>query len=104
MPLYEYKCESCGDIFEVRQKFSDQPLSLHEQCGGKVERLLSAPGLHFKGSGWYVNDYGKGKKADAKPAANGDKKSEKPGGTSESATKADSSSSKPSTPSPKSDS
>ncbi len=59
MPLYEYKCAVCGDVFEVRQKFSDEPLHEHPGCGGAVERLISAPTLQFKGSGWYVNDYGK---------------------------------------------
>ncbi len=58
MPLYEYQCESCGDVFEVRQKFSDEPLKVHEKgCGGPVHRLLSAPALQFKGTGWYVTDY-----------------------------------------------
>lgn len=59
MPLYEYQCESCGTVFEVRQKFSDEPLKLHEACGGPVHRILSAPALQFKGSGWYVTDYGR---------------------------------------------
>jgi putative FmdB family regulatory protein len=65
MPLYEYKCEKCGDIFEVMQKFADEPLRVHEKCGGLVNRLLSAPALQFKGSGWYVNDYAKAGKSDA---------------------------------------
>jgi putative FmdB family regulatory protein len=60
MPLYEYQCENCGDVFEIIQKFVDAPLTLHEKCGGPVHRLLSAPALMFKGSGWYVNDYAKG--------------------------------------------
>jgi len=60
MPLYEYECENCGDLFEVIQKFADEPLAVHEKCGGKVHRILSAPALQFKGSGWYVNDYAKG--------------------------------------------
>ncbi len=64
MPLYEYKCEKCGEVFEVMQKFSDKPLIAHEKCGGEVHRLLSAPALQFKGSGWYVNDYAKGKTGD----------------------------------------
>jgi putative FmdB family regulatory protein len=59
MPLYEYQCENCGDVFEVMQKFADAPLTQHATCGGKVHRLLSAPALQFKGSGWYVNDYAK---------------------------------------------
>jgi putative FmdB family regulatory protein len=60
MPLYEYLCHSCGKRFEVIQKFSDEPLKTHEECGGDVERLISAPAFHFKGSGWYVTDYSKG--------------------------------------------
>ncbi len=60
MPLYEYECEKCGSVFEVMQKFSDQPLAVHENCGGKVRRLLSPPALRFKGSGWYVTDYARG--------------------------------------------
>jgi putative FmdB family regulatory protein len=59
MPLYEYNCKGCGKKFEVRQKFADEPLTVHESCGGEVERLISAPSLHFKGTGFYVTDYGK---------------------------------------------
>jgi len=69
MPLYEYNCQLCGETFEVRQKFSDQPLTVHEGCGGQVKRLLSVPTFQFKGSGFYVTDYGKGKKPS--PGANG---------------------------------
>lgn len=60
MPLYEYECEKCGAVFELKQKFADMPLTVHEKCGGKVHRLISAPVLQFKGSGWYVTDYAKG--------------------------------------------
>ncbi len=75
MPLYEYKCAACDKVFEVMQKFSDEPLTTHPGCGGHVERLLSAPALQFKGSGWYVTDYGRNgsganshkEKTDAKP-------------------------------------
>jgi len=59
MPLYEYKCAKCGEVFELIQKFSDEPLHEHPGCGGPVEKLVSASALQFKGSGWYVNDYGK---------------------------------------------
>jgi putative FmdB family regulatory protein len=59
MPLYEYKCAKCGDVFELIQKFSDEPLHEHPGCGGAVEKLVSVSALQFKGSGWYVNDYGK---------------------------------------------
>jgi putative FmdB family regulatory protein len=57
MPLYEYECRKCGATFEVIQKFSDEPLKKHPSCGGRVDRLRSAPGLQFKGSGWYITDY-----------------------------------------------
>ncbi len=60
MPIYEYKCEGCGETFEVIQKFADEPLTVHEKCGGHVHRLMSAPSFQFKGSGWYVTDYAKG--------------------------------------------
>jgi putative FmdB family regulatory protein len=88
MPLYEYACEKCGDRFEIMQKFSDAPLTTHEKCGGPVHRLLSAPALQFKGSGWYITDYAKGgtptssengsaAKADtSKPAESGSGKSD----------------------------
>jgi putative FmdB family regulatory protein len=77
MPLYEYKCDRCGGVFEVIEKFSDAPLTKHANCGGDVHRLLSAPALQFKGSGWYITDYAKGKsgengsqqKSDSQPAS-----------------------------------
>ncbi len=59
MPLYEYLCHKCGKRFDVLQKFSDAPLTVHEEDGGEVERLISAPAFHFKGTGWYVTDYAK---------------------------------------------
>ena len=67
MPLYEYHCSKCDKTFEVIQKFSDEPLTEHENCGGRVERLLSAPAFQLKGTGWYVTDYAKsgGKDSDA---------------------------------------
>ncbi len=66
MPIYEYLCDKCGKKFEVLQRFSDEPLLTHEDCGGKVEKLISTSALQFKGSGWYVNDYAKGS-ASSKP-------------------------------------
>jgi putative FmdB family regulatory protein len=82
MPLYEYRCSVCGKVFEVRQKFSDAPVEVHEGCGGKVERLISTSALQFKGSGWYVNDYAKssskseGKSSEGKTDSKSDSKSE----------------------------
>ena len=90
MPLYEYQCDQCGSVFEVMQKFADNPLTVHENCGGHVHRLLSAPALQFKGSGWYITDYARG---GSKSGDNGAKASESKGeSSSKSETKSDSSS------------
>ena len=70
MPLYEYQCDNCNEIFEVMQKFSDQALETHKKCGGTVRRLISAPAFHFKGSGWYVTDYAKGSKSQGNGGSN----------------------------------
>lgn len=60
MPLYEYECFVCGNRFEKIQKVSADPIKVCPECGGSVRRLLGVPALQFKGSGWYVTDYGKG--------------------------------------------
>jgi putative FmdB family regulatory protein len=71
LPLYEYACPRCG-TFERMQKFSDPVLTTCPTCEKPVEKLLSAPAIQFKGTGWYVTDYsGKssgGKDRDAKTA------------------------------------
>jgi putative FmdB family regulatory protein len=67
MPLYEYECQACGHRFEVIQKFSDAPLSVCPKCGGALEKLLSSPAIQFKGSGFYLTDYGRGGKSDMGP-------------------------------------
>jgi putative FmdB family regulatory protein len=59
MPLYEYECEKCGHRFEKIQKFSDKMVKKCPECGGRVEQMISAPAVQFKGSGWYVTDYAK---------------------------------------------
>jgi putative FmdB family regulatory protein len=56
LPLYEYECPKHG-TFERMQKFSDPPVTACPVCGGPVEKLLSAPAIQFKGTGWYVTDY-----------------------------------------------
>src|SRR3954467_10230443 len=75
MPLYEYQCKKCKHRFEKIQTYSDKPIKKCPECGGAVEKLLSAPAIQFKGSGWYVNDYAKksgsssdGEGSSAKPA------------------------------------
>jgi|ERR1035438_9279851 putative FmdB family regulatory protein len=78
MPIYEYSCHRCGKKFDVRQKFADEPVKVHEECGGEVERLISAPSLHFKGTGFYATDYAKSGQSPSTSGANGhsDSKSE----------------------------
>ncbi len=56
MPLYEYECPKDG-TFELVRKFSDPPLLACPTCGGPIEKLVSAPAIQFKGSGWYITDY-----------------------------------------------
>ena len=56
MPLYEYQCPNDG-VFELVRKFSDPPLTACPTCGGPVEKLMSAPAIQFKGTGWYITDY-----------------------------------------------
>lgn len=63
MPMYEYKCEQCGFNFERLQKMSEEPIKKCPKCGGNVKRLNGSDiNIIFKGSGFYVNDYGKGSK------------------------------------------
>jgi putative FmdB family regulatory protein len=58
MPIYEYKCEN-GHVFDVIQKMTDEPLRECQECGAPASRVLSAPAIHFKGSGFHNTDYGK---------------------------------------------
>ena len=57
MPLYPYRCTQCSYKFEKIQSFSAVPETECPKCHGALERPLTAPGLQFKGAGWYVNDY-----------------------------------------------
>jgi putative FmdB family regulatory protein len=57
MPIYEYQCESCGIVFEARQKFSDAPLETCKECHGKVQKMISRTGFALKGGGWYEQGY-----------------------------------------------
>jgi putative FmdB family regulatory protein len=70
VPLYEYQCAKCGR-FEIIQKFSDQPLSVCPTCGQEVQKLLSAPAIQFKGTGWYITDYAR-KGGSGASSSNGD--------------------------------
>jgi len=70
MPIYEYKCQKCGEEFEVFQGITDPAVKSCKFCKGSVQKLMSLSSFHLKGTGWYATDYG-GKKAPAaeKPAA-----------------------------------
>jgi len=96
VPIYEYECEKCQHRLEVLQKFNERPLKKCAKCGGRVHKVLSAPGLVFKGSGWYVTDYAN---ADRKKGM----KAEKDGGAGNGDKKTDPADSKASTPSKKDD-
>jgi putative FmdB family regulatory protein len=98
VPLYEYECPKDG-TFERVQKFSDPPLSACPTCGGPIEKLLSAPAIQFKGTGWYITDYArKSSGGEGGKDKGGAKESSKDSGSSSSSseTKSSSSETKPS--------
>jgi putative FmdB family regulatory protein len=84
MPIYEYQCQSCRKRTELLQRMDDPPLAVCPECGGEMKKLMSAPAVQFKGSGWYVTDYAgkkgggegkaEGKSADTKPKDGGAEK------------------------------
>ncbi|HYF16917.1 MAG TPA: FmdB family zinc ribbon protein [Ramlibacter sp.] len=83
MPIYAYKCASCGHAKDVLQKISDAPLTTCPQCGAQAfSKQITAAGFQLKGSGWYVTDFrgGSSKTAD-KPADKAADKAAEPGKT-----------------------
>ncbi|MDP1687633.1 FmdB family zinc ribbon protein [Hydrogenophaga sp.] len=72
MPIYDYKCESCGHAKDVLQKMSDDPLTVCPACGqSSFKKQLTAAGFQLKGSGWYVTDFREGSKPAATPPGEG---------------------------------
>ena len=69
MPRYDFECETCGEVFEVKKPIALPDPKWHyghftpsmPECGGAIQQVIHAPAIRFKGSGFYVNDYGKGK-------------------------------------------
>ena len=59
MPIYEYQCSKCSEVFEAFQKFTDAPLTECRYCQGRVEKLISQSSFQLRGSGWYLTDYSK---------------------------------------------
>ncbi|MEO7970540.1 MAG: zinc ribbon domain-containing protein [bacterium] len=83
MPIYEFECKKCKAHSEVFQKMNDKQPTKCPKCGGRLERLISAPAIQFKGSGFYLTDYGRsGQKAlekkQSEATSSDDKKSDKP--------------------------
>lgn len=86
MPIYEYQCSKCGEIFEVFQKVNDQPVAQCRFCSGAVEKLISHTSFQLKGAGWYLTDYarksspGSEGKESSKPSVESKDISAKPAG------------------------
>ena len=103
MPTYQYVCTECGGQIEAVQKFTDDPLTVHDACGGRLRKVFSPVGIVFKGSGFYRTDSRKGPAAAVNASSSdsstsaGDKKpgdgDKKAGEKSSSPTSSDSSSS-----------
>jgi len=75
MPIYDYKCDN-GHTFEVMQSMSEDPIDTCDVCGAPARRVLHAPAVHFKGSGFYTTDYGRGSKKPSKDGSGGDSSGE----------------------------
>ena len=87
LPTYGYECTKCKEQFEIMQRITEAALSIHDDCGGELRRLLYPVGIVFKGPGFHVNDYGKnGKNASA---AKSSAKSDSPGAESKAESKAE---------------
>lgn len=74
MPLYVYACQGCGENFEIKQRFVDATLTVHDTCGGAVKRVLQPVGIVFKGTGWYITDSRSSSESATIPSAVPDKK------------------------------
>ena len=100
MPTYEYQCEKCRRLFEIRQRITEPALTTCEVCGGPVKRLLSSAPFILKGEGWYVTDYPsearkKAREAEKPKSEASTAKADKPASTSSDSTSASSSPSAP---------
>lgn len=73
MPLYEYVCQQCERRTEVIQAFGERRIRMCPHCGGKVKKAFSAPAIQFKGSGFYITDYAKGKTGDTSSSSSPEK-------------------------------
>jgi len=84
LPLYEYRCLKCDRHTDKIENLNGPHLKKCPHCGGKVESVITAPAIQFKGSGWYVNDYGRktsggdGQKSEKSENSEKSEKSDKP--------------------------
>jgi putative FmdB family regulatory protein len=74
VPIYEYRCKK-GHMFEVMQSMNDEPVTACTECRAPVERVFRPVAVHFKGSGFYTTDYGRGRSGGGSDSAGGDAKS-----------------------------
>ena len=86
MPIYEYRCKSCGTLIEAIQKFDDKPLRKCRECSGRLEKQISRASFQLKGGGWFAQGYGSGGDS-SKPAKTDIAKSSKPASKSKSSDK-----------------
>ena len=95
MPTYQYRCTACDDLFELRQSFSDDPITScpKECCGGEVKKVFGSVGIAFKGSGFYKNDSRSGgsKTSESSGSNEGTKESSTSGSSTSSESKSSSS-------------
>lgn len=75
MPLYEYQCKSCEERVEAIRRYSDPPYTICPTCSGELKKLISSPAFQFKGSGFYLTDYGKGNSASKESKSAGESSS-----------------------------
>ena len=97
MPIYEYECTECAERSELLVSHGDSSEKTCSVCGGSLRKLISAPSFQFKGSGWYVTDYGKCKSGASDSGENSEKSSDsssKDSGSDSSSSKSNDSSSK----------
>jgi putative FmdB family regulatory protein len=89
MPTYGYRCRSCGHEFEVLQKISDPPLKTCPKCAGKLDKMVYAAGIIYKGSGYYNTDYKSGSKSSDKTDSKASDKADSNGSGSSSESSGD---------------